>query len=124
MEEEEEESISDFRDFSHRSPTRRERETYVGETYASEKPYIFDSERVELLRTTRIHVENAQRTERGLASKDVPLERGKPIVTSSSVTCLQTRRKELDIRNRDGRHDYSDVLFAIGSRETWKKGRG
>lgn len=72
---------------------------------------------------TRIHVENAQRTER-TASKDVPLERDKPIVTSSSVTCLQTRRKELDIRNRDGRHDYSDVLFAIGSSKTWKKGRG
>lgn len=34
----------------------------MGETYV-EKSCIFDSERVELLRTTRFHVENAQRTE-------------------------------------------------------------
>lgn len=28
-----------------------------------------------------------------------------------------TRRKELDIRNRDGRDDYSDVPFSVGSRD-------
>ena len=80
-------------------PTRRERETYVGETYV-EKPYIFDSVRVELLRPTRIHVENAQRAERETASKE-----GKPIVTIVAAS-------------RACRREERNWIFAIGTAGT------
>lgn len=73
-------------------------------------------------RSIRFHVQNVpvQRTEDCVKGCAVGARQADSHEKQHHVR--QTRRKELDIRNRDGRHDYSDVLFSIGSRRTWKKG--